>query len=196
MIVSEHISQEIETDGTPDEARIADLILTLTSHNGVERGQARQRLVALGRLVTMPLVESLTSPNQHVRWEAAKALVELRDPRAAPALVQVLEDGNFAVRWLAAEALVALGHDALIPLLEALEKGSDSVWMREGAHHVLHTLIGDGVADEALPVLEALQDIEPVVEVPIAAYKVLLELRGTIQPAPAAGDDRSAQGDG
>jgi HEAT repeats len=195
MIMSERMDEGIETDGIPDEAMVAHLIQTLGSHDGVERRQARQRLVALGRHVTMPLTELLTSSNPHARWEAAKALVELRDPRAAPALVQALEDDNFAVRWLAAGALVALGRDALIPLLEALERGSDSVWMREGAHHVLHTLIRDGVADEALPVLEALQDIEPVLEVPIAAYNVLLELRGTVQPGPAAGDDRSAQDD-
>jgi len=40
-----------------------------------------------------------------------------------------------------------------------------------------HFLIRDGVADEAIPVLEALEDIEPAVEVPIAAYHALKKLR-------------------
>jgi hypothetical protein len=124
------------------------------------------------------LLKSLQSPSKHVRWEAAKALGEIADPGAAPALVSALEDEKGAVRWLAATALINLGHAALVPLLRGLEGSSDSIWFRDGAHHVLHTLIKDGVADEAIPVLEALEDIEPSVEAPVAAYHVLQDLRG------------------
>ena len=42
---------------------------------------------------------------------------------------------------------------------------------------MLHSLIKDGVADEAIPVLEALENIEPSIEAPIAAYHVLQALR-------------------
>jgi HEAT repeat protein len=92
-------------------------------------------------------------------------------------LVQALEDEEPGVRWLAAEGLVALGRDGLEPLLQALEGGSDSVWLQAGAHQVLHTLVREGVADEVAPVLEALEDIEPAVEVPMASYNALMELR-------------------
>jgi hypothetical protein len=155
------------------------LIATLANPDGVEREKARQRLVSIGRLAVPALIEALQSPSARVRWETARALGQIRDSRAAPALVDALEDEKFAVRWLAAKGLIALGREALIPLLHCVEIASDSVWMREGAHHVLHTLIRDGVADEALPVLEALEDIEPVIEAPVAAYHVLRVLRET-----------------
>ena len=79
---------------------------------------------------------------------------------------------------LAATALINLGREALVPLLQGLEGNSDSIWFRDGAHHVLRSLVRDGVADEAMPVLEALEDIEPCIGAPIAAYHVLQELRG------------------
>ena len=81
------------------------------------------------------------------------------------------------MRWLAGEALIRLGRGALAPLLRGLEGSSDSIWFRDGAHHVLSSLIRDGVADEAIPVLEALENLEPSVEAPVAAYHVLEDLR-------------------
>lgn len=166
-----------ETQHHETRLAIDRLIGELASIDGVERRQARERLVGMGRLATPALIHALQSDNEHVRWEAAKALGAIPDPRAAEALVSALRDQESSVRWLAAKALIALGRDSLIPLLERLEKKSDSIWMREGAHRVLHTLVREGVADDAAPVLEALEDIEPVVEVPIAAFNLLQVLR-------------------
>jgi HEAT repeat protein len=90
--------------------------------------------------------------------------------------VRVLDDNKAAVRWLAGEALINLGRDALAPLLRGLEGSSDSIWFRDGAHHVLRSLVREGVAEEAIPVLEALENLEPRIEAPIAAYHVLQEL--------------------
>jgi HEAT repeat protein len=86
-------------------------------------------------------MEVLQSTNDNTHWEAAKALGEIRDPQAAPGLVDTLEDRESAVRWLAAKGLIALARWVLIPLLEALESESDSIWMREGARHVIHSLV-------------------------------------------------------
>jgi len=154
-------------------------IAMLASHDGLERTEAREYLVRIGKPAVPALIQALRAPSAHMRWESTKALSEIRDPRAAAALVDALEDEESAVRWLAARALVALRRDALIPLLACIEQASDSRWMREGAHHVLQNLIRDGVADEAIPVLEALENLEPTVEAPIAAYQVLQQLRGT-----------------
>jgi HEAT repeat protein len=159
------------------------LIATLASPDGVQRIKAREHLVRIGKPAVAALIDALQSPSAHARWESAKALSELRDPRAAAALVDALEDEESAVRWLAARALVALGREALIPLLECVQKAADSSWMREGAHHVLQTLIREGVADEAIPVLEALEDLEPTIEAPVAAYNVLQVLRETVPTA-------------
>jgi HEAT repeat protein len=162
----------------PSDYTIASLVDALASTDGVERHTAREQLEETGRPAVPFLLRALQSPSEHARWEAAKALGKITDPSAAPALVRTLEDEKAAVRWLAATALISLGRDALVPLLRGLEGNSDSIWFRDGAHHVLRSLIRDGVADEAIPVLEALENLEPCIEAPIAAYHVLEDLRG------------------
>jgi hypothetical protein len=147
--------------------------------DGVERHAAREQLEQMGKPAVPFLVRALRAPSEHARWEAAKALGKIGDASAAQGLVRTLEDEKAAVRWLAATALINLGRDALVPLLRGLEGSSDSIWFRDGAHHVLRSLIRDGVADEAIPVLEALENLEPSIEAPIAAYHVLEDLRGT-----------------
>jgi hypothetical protein len=176
----------IERIGYQNATELGDEAMTswvdaLASTDGVERVAARERLEEIGRPAVPLLVRSLRSSSEHARWEAAKALGGIADPSAAPPLVRALDDEKAAVRWLAAAALINLGRDALAPLLRGLEGSSDSIWFRDGAHHVLRTLIRDGEADEAIPVVEALEDLEPSVEAPIAAYHVLEELRGREQ---------------
>jgi HEAT repeat protein len=156
-----------------DPAAINSLIAALDSHGGAARHQARIALVEIGGPAVASLIEALTDPNDDVRWEAAKALGQIGDPEAAPALVNALEDENSGVRWLAAEGLIALGREGLVPLLRALEKRSDSGWLRQGAHHVLHDLAGKGLSDLVSPVLAAMEDVEPTVEVPWAALNAL-----------------------
>ncbi len=163
----------------PGDETITALVDALASTDGVERQAAREKLAEIGRPAVPALVRALRSPSEYARWEGAKALGRIAEPSAAPALVKTLEDEKAAVRWLAATALINLGRDALVPLLQGLEGHSDSLWFRDGAHHVLHSLVKDGVADEAIPVVEALENLEPCVEAPIAAYHVLEELRGS-----------------
>ena len=158
-----------------DPATISSLIADLASHDELIRVRARQSLVAIGRPALTSLLEALADHNKWVRWEAAKALGQIGDPAVAPALVKVLEDDIFDVRWLAAEGLIAVGHEALVPLLQALVEGSDSEWLREGAHHVLHDLAkGDLQVQEVIqPILATLGDIDAPVEVPQAALTAL-----------------------
>jgi hypothetical protein len=53
----------------------------------------------------------------------------------------------------------------------------DSVWLREGAHHVLRSLHDRGEESEAIQeTLRALEGIEPVIEVPWAAAEALKHL--------------------
>jgi len=92
------------------------------------------------------------------------------------ALVKALEDKMFDVRWLAAEGLVAIGHEALVPLLRVLIGHSDSVWLREGVHHVLHGIEGGHLNEMLRPILLALEGVEPSVEAPMAAEAALKAL--------------------
>lgn len=169
-----------------DSKAIPALIAILASNDSLARQRARESLVDIGRPAVAPLMEALAAPdsNYHVRWEAAKALSELEDPEAAPVLVTALEDDSFGVRWLAAEGLISLGRDGLAPLLETLVQRSDSAVLREGAHHVLRMLNEGDLRPQIAPVLAALEDVEPIVEVPVAAHAAL-EALGKANTGPA-----------
>jgi HEAT repeat protein len=157
---------------------IPELVLSLSSHNGVERQSAREQLVLLGDPAIPELIKCLSDPRRQVRWEAAKALGDVADPIAATALAATLDDEDGDVRWLAAIALAALGREGLPPLLAALIEHSDSDWLREGAHHVCHDLAKTADKWIVKPVLDALNAEEPELAVPSAAYSAL----GAFQP--------------
>jgi HEAT repeat protein len=163
----------------PRDETIASLVDALASTAGVERQAAREKLEEIGRPAVPFVIRALQAPSEYARWEAAKALGKIADASAAQALVRTLADEKAGVRWLAATALINLGRDALVPLLRGLEGNSGSIWFRDGAHHVLRSIIRDGVADEAIPVLEVLENLEPSIEAPIAAYHVLEDLHET-----------------
>jgi HEAT repeat protein len=152
---------------------ISSLIADLGSKDGLVRVKARRSLVAIGGQAVDPLVKALANKKQWVRWEAVKALGQIGDPRATDALIEALEDKTFDVRWLAAEGLIAIGHKALVPLLHALTEHSDSSWLREGAHHVLHDMDKGNLEEVLMPVLAAMEDVEPSLEVAPAAETAL-----------------------
>jgi HEAT repeat protein len=156
---------------------IDSLVAVLACNDGVKRLHAREKLVEIGEPAVPALMMALKSPSERMRWEAAKGLGEIPDARAAAALVDSLEDAEPAVRWLAAKALIALGRGGLVAVLEGVQRCVDNFWLKMGVIHVLHTLVRDGTAPEAAPVLEALEDIAPSVEAPVAAYHVLQDLR-------------------
>jgi len=165
-----------DMDTRADPGTIGALVADLASDDGSVRESARLSLVGVGGRAVAALIDALGDPHRQVRWEAAKALEQIASPEAAPALVGALEDKEFSVRWLAAEGLIALESKGLVPLLRALIERSDSVWLREGAHHVLHDLHNLGgrrLRGVLKPLLAALEDLEPALEVPPAAKTVL-----------------------
>jgi len=157
---------------------ISELIAALASPSPVARRKAREALVALGKPAVPSLIQLLSHRKPHVRWEAAKAIGGIGDPIAAFALVNALKDRDGDVRWLAAEGLAALGRDALPPLLAALIDPSNSDCLCEGAHHVCHVLVRKrGLGPILRPLLAALEQTEPKVASPLAAYTALSRLR-------------------
>jgi HEAT repeat protein len=177
-----------------EEPPIETLIKTLSSHKDKAREDARHTLVAIGKAAVPSLIEALKNKNTLMKWEAAKALGEIGDPETAPILVEALEDEEFDVRWLAAEGLIKMNIKGLKPLLEALEHRGDSVWLLEGAHHVFHDLAKGGLRKSLIPVLAALEALEPregapwagrhelAVEVPFAARQALEMLEKLKKP--------------
>jgi HEAT repeat protein len=172
---SERIVRQDSPAGSDDahSTKIISLVADLASQDELVRTDARQSLVNIRGPAVSPLIEALRDPRRQVRWEAAKALGEIANPTAAPSLVRALRDTEFSVRWLAAEGLIALGSEGLSPLLRALIERSDSVWLRQGAHHVLHDLARGDLREILQPVVAALQGIEPSLEAPRAARTAL-----------------------
>lgn len=165
---------ESRDDGRDD--RVRHWITELGNKNGMIRRQARKALERAGLVSTPYLIEKLRHADADVRWEATKALGQIADPRAATALVFALMDKSFEVQWLAAEALIAIGEAAIRPLLEGLIQFHNSIYMRQGAHHVLHAferreLLTPSV-QRVLDDLRSSQSIEPY---PISARRALKE---------------------
>jgi len=162
-------SEQVQCDAPP-----SHLILFLGHKNGWVRHHARECLVIVGKPAVPDLIEALRNKNEDIRWEAAKALGQIKDPRAAPALVKALNDKNFGVRWLAAEGLIIMRAAAIPPLLQELIQHPDAIWLRQGAYHILHDLAKKrGFYRQVAPVLAALEGLEPALMVPGAAKNFL-----------------------
>ncbi len=142
-----------------------------------KRLQARRSLELAGKKAVPVLIEALFKGTSIARREAAEALVTIRDARTAPALICTLEDDDHDARWAAMRALVALDQAGLEALLKALMEDFSSVYLREGARHVLNELKEKSHLEAPLlNVLEALKGIQPAVTVPWAAEKAWEEL--------------------
>lgn len=137
----------------------------------------RERMVGMGAAGVPLLMQALASEDSQVRWEAAKGLTDVSTPEAAPALVQALDDENGGVRWLAAQGLIALGAPAVEPLLHQLMAHSESVWLRDGAHHVLRSVGHGQLWTIVQPVVKALDSVDPAVGVLVPARDALEALR-------------------
>jgi HEAT repeat protein len=166
-----------ETNTRPEIEQIMILVAHLTDPDAEIRQKARRLLVKMGEPAVPYLIQALTKPNKQTRWQAAKALSKIGSATAAPALVEALKDDGFGIRWLAGEGLIEIGRDALPALLHALIQYSDSIRLRAGAHHVLCKLEKEGLYAQLEPVVQALEDVEPAVMVPLAAHTALLRLK-------------------
>jgi HEAT repeat protein len=159
---------------------IEALITELRCKDGFRRENARKHLVKIGKPAIPILVSYLADAKQHMRWEACKALGSIRDPAAGRALVQSLSDESEEVRWLAAEGLIALGRFAVVPLLEALEQDFKSLFLRQGAHHVLHALEREHrLTAKTKAVLDALRHLRPRINAATAAHAALIDLKAS-----------------
>jgi len=160
------------------EGQLDSLIDDLKSHHALTRHHARESLVAIGAPAVPPLVALLADSDTLTRWEAVKTLGEIGRPDVAEALVRAMEnDPDEGVRWLAADRLAGLYEEGLAPLLQDLMHHSDSVWLRDSAHHALSKLSHTKLDKLVAPMLEALEGIEPAIVVPPVAQTVLKALK-------------------
>ncbi len=154
------------------------LVSRLSSSDAMERTHARQALVSAGEAAVPPLLTALEDPQRHVRWEAAKALTEIKSPAAGPKLAAALADEEADVRWVAGEALIALGEASIDPLCRLLAAAKDIEWLHDGAHHVVRELAKTGHRQLLEPLATALKSFDREEVVPVVAEEVLEKFEG------------------
>ena len=155
------------------------LMDTLENKDGAIRQKARKSLVALGKPAVPTLSRSLQdSKLDHVRWEAVKTLGAIDDSRAISSLVKALEDSDPDVAWSAAEALQRFRSAAWQPLLRALiNRGTDSVLLRQGAHHVLRNQKEPGFTVLLANLVKAIEFGTVPESTSVAAYEILKRMK-------------------
>jgi HEAT repeat protein len=95
--------------GHPDETAISPLIRALSDSDSMVSTLACNALVAIGKTVVPSLLEILDDIPQLARINAVRALAEIADHRAIPALMTALEDDSVVVQHWAEEGLERLG---------------------------------------------------------------------------------------
>lgn len=164
----------------PEEASVDLLLRNLSHSDGQVRERSRKELAERGPDVIPDLAPFVRSPNERERWEAAKTLGQIRDPRAARLLAEAMDDDRFDVHWIATEGLIHLGDRSVGPVLHQLVERAHSVRIREGAHRVLGELsrsIDEGTTGELIQeVLSTLRGFHPVEEIAEKAYEAVRKL--------------------
>ena len=158
---------------------IDSLIILLAGKDTKERSKARKSLVSIGNRAVPTLSSTLENSKVYkARWEAAKALGAIGNAKAIPSLVKALEDPETDVVWLAAEALKKFGKAAWPELLSALiERGSESVSLRNAAHHVFRKQREKGFNDLLEVLRKALESHAVAENAPVAASSILKRMR-------------------
>lgn len=156
-----------------NDKQITRWIAALDTTDLKTRREARQALTEAGAEALPQLLEQLENGPFPVRWEVAKALGDLRLADSAEALVRALADKEHDVRWLAAVALAQIGRPALAPLLNALAEDIDSLYLRQGTHHVLTMYPGTYRTEPLAHVRDLLGPFEKDIELIPAVHEAL-----------------------
>ena len=93
----------------PDEAAIPALIKLLSDEDSITAQLAGNALVAIGSSSVPNLLEVLKEAKQSARIQAMRALAEIRDHRAIPAMMQAMDEESILLHHWANEGLERLG---------------------------------------------------------------------------------------
>lgn len=167
---------DVNLDDFPVE--IVDQVIKLADDDGVIREHAREKLVKYGDDV-VPYIHMITKTDDvQLRWEASKILEQIGDDRSIPILTDLLLDEDSEIRWIAAEGLITIGRASIVPLLIQVKHHDDSIYMHEGAHHVLREVLDKHERERFTDLLNALDNKGVTSErIPIEADKALKYFR-------------------
>jgi HEAT repeat protein len=97
----------------PDETAIKPLVRALSDADSMVSSLACNALVAIGKPAVPLLLELPKDASQMARINAIRAMAEIVDHRAIPALMAALEDDSIMVQHWAEEGLERLGLDMI-----------------------------------------------------------------------------------
>ena len=97
--------------GHPEETAIGPLIQALSDPDSMVSSLAGNALVVIGKPAIPSLLEFPEDAPQMARINAVRALAEIVDHRAIPALMAALEDASVMIQHWAEEGLERLGLD-------------------------------------------------------------------------------------
>ncbi|HET9906592.1 MAG TPA: HEAT repeat domain-containing protein [Anaerolineales bacterium] len=95
----------------PDESAIEPLVRALSDEDTLVSNLAVKALVNLGKAAVPSLIENVKGGSQSSRILALRALVEIRDHRAIPVMMQVMSEESALLQYWAKEGLERLGLD-------------------------------------------------------------------------------------
>jgi HEAT repeat protein len=106
--------------------------------------EARNNFIKEGVKILPVMHKLMKSDYKRTRKQAMKIVERIAHKSSIPIAITMLDDEESEIRWIAAKALIGIGRGSVKPLLEALVKnGSESYYLRLGAHHVLSELVND-----------------------------------------------------
>ena len=95
----------------PDESATEPLVQALSDEDILVSNLAVKALVKIGKPAVPSLIENVKSGSQSSRILALRALVEIRDHRAIPVMMQVMNEESALLQHWAKEGLERLGLD-------------------------------------------------------------------------------------
>jgi HEAT repeat protein len=105
---------------------IRQALIRLSHPAEAKQDAGRQALVRLGAAAVLSLIEALETKNAHEMAGAAKALMQINDPRAVPGLIHALEEGEITNKHSLPliDALGKLGDARAVPALARFLRAS------------------------------------------------------------------------
>lgn len=95
----------------PDKRAIQALVGALSDEDNMVCSLAVKALTAIGREAVPSLIDQVKSAPPSARIHALRALAEIRDHRAIPAMMQAMEEESALLQYWAKEGLERLGLD-------------------------------------------------------------------------------------
>jgi HEAT repeat protein len=121
----------------PDAKSAELLVRVLIDNHDIYHQEARLGLSKLGSITEVAWQVALGHSDPHIRWHAARGLVEIGNLKGIAILADALGDENSSVRWVSSDLLARVGVQAVPSILDIIVRKPFSDECRQSAHHAL-----------------------------------------------------------